>query len=536
MGNSKKSVQYQEILKKTMPLWAQSPLLFIKDMWNLIPQPPLEEYSSALRLCIEQNELKSIKAYWFAPFERGLHITWQQYLILVAIEQALNDKAPRRISISSGHGIGKSSITSMILIWYLFTHHLAQIACTAPTSRQLFDVLWKEVGIWISRLPSFWQTKFEWQSTYIRITENPAAWFASAKTAKKDSTEALAGVHGQHVAILCDEASGVPTEVFNTMEGSLTERDVLVLLISNPTRNAGYFYDSHHKMSHRFQTLQFSSLDSPLPKDDYAKGIIEQHGVNSDEYRIRVLGEFPKEDAVDDLGYAPLIPRESIRQISASPTNQDFVGTVVMGVDPAGEGNDETRWVIRDDFKARCVATEKVSNAKGIAAKTRTLMQIFKVKEENVWVDSFGVGAEAAMEIAKGGVDINALNVGDACKDEADRNLYINRRAQNYFRMRKWLISGAELVYDKQWEAESIAIKYRRNEKGKIQIMSKKDMRREGYPSPNLMDALMLTFSEELYNQQIITYLKGDRNNAWSPKKLNPTITRNTKNDIYSAI
>ncbi|MEA3458156.1 MAG: hypothetical protein U9R21_05705 [Candidatus Thermoplasmatota archaeon] len=545
--------QVEKQLKEKMPHWQKSPILFIKDFWQLTPQPIKPEYKKALQILIDQHELQSIKASWFQPFERGIHITWQQYLILLSVEAAVNDKSLKRLSIASAHGIGKTCSMSWIIIWFLFCFYLSQIAVTAPTSKQLNDILWKELSIWINRMPKSASELFEWTQHYIRHTANPNEWFASAKTAKKDSTEALAGVHGQNVMVLADEASGVPEEVFNTMEGSLTEKNILVLLISNPTRISGYFWETHKKpeVAKKWQNLQFDNLSSPVVKEGYAQDIIDRHGKNSDEYRIRVLGEFPEEDSVDDKGYTNLLSVNLIKEIDPPQyqINKEYwIGQPIMGIDPAGEGRDETVWVVRDQFKAHIVLREKISTDKTIAQRTRTLATLHGVEPYNIWIDSFGIGSNTAAEIAKGWFKINALNVGDACISLSARNIYLNRKAENYMRFKKAISQGFELTRNKSWRDDIPAIKYRRNEKGRIQIMPKREAKKLVGKSPDALEALMLTFSKEYANEEIVTLTRGQRSLNQQGKTIdeilkssqenqqNNQLNINRPNNIYSAI
>ncbi len=58
----------------------------------------------------------------------------------------------RKLTIRSGHGIGKSSTFAMLNFWFLFTRRFAQIACTAPTSHLLKVVLFKEISTWHAKL------------------------------------------------------------------------------------------------------------------------------------------------------------------------------------------------------------------------------------------------------------------------------------------------------------------------------------------------------------------------------------------------
>lgn len=486
--------------------WQESPLSWVCDIFKLRPQKVKEEYKEKYLLAVKECRFNDFKKGWFEQFVKGEEITWQQLAILLAVEAAITRRSLNRISIRSGHGIGKSTTLSWLLLWFLFCFKDAQIPCTAPTSDQIHDILWKEVQIWMNKMPKEISQLYDWSADYIRMIESPQTWFARARTARKESPEALAGIHADHVLYLVDEASGVPDEIFNTGEGALTGGFFLFVMISNPTRLLGYFHDSHTTDKDNWQCLTFNSEESPIVNDRYVQRIIDKHGLNSDEYLVRVKGEFPREDSMDDGGYVPLLLEQDLR------TTQDgeFVGKIRMGVDPAGEGKDTTSWVIRDNYKAKIVAREKISNPKSIAQKTRTLMLHYEVEAEDITVDNFGEGANVAQELALVGVKVNALNVGERVdKDEEEAmvadggKIFLNIRARAYFDLRKWLRSGGELVQNTAWAEEGLAIKYRTEVSGRIKIMSKREMRKEGIKSPNNMDALMLTFVEGDYIEEV---------------------------------
>jgi predicted NACHT family NTPase len=54
--------------------------------------------------------------------------------------QAIADKE-RKISIRSGHGVGKSTFASWAALWYVCTRYTCKVVITAPTSSQLYDAL-----------------------------------------------------------------------------------------------------------------------------------------------------------------------------------------------------------------------------------------------------------------------------------------------------------------------------------------------------------------------------------------------------------
>lgn len=467
--------------------WQKNPITFIGDIWKLKPQPVKGEYTKEVNEFLIDKRYDLIEKKHFEKFEKGKHITWQQWLILLAVKDAVNKTGKNKISIASGHGIGKSTVIAQLILWYLFCFKDAQIPCTAPTAEQMHDILWKELHAWWKRMPEEIQDLYEWSNGYMRISESPNTWFARAKTARKENPEALAGVHGDYVMIIADEASGVPDEIYNTAEGAMTGPNVIVILISNPTRLIGYFYDSHHSDNKAWVNIQFSSNDSPIVDTEYTKRIIEKHGEDSDEYSIRVLGVFPKADSIDDQGYVPLFLESDVRKITDMP----FSGDCSMGIDPAGQGKDETIWVVRDRFKAKIVAAERISNTKSIAQKTLTLMNFYNIDPANVYVDNFGIGANIAQELAIEGYRINGINVGDQAYD---RVRFSNLRAEIYWKLKEWVRSGGELIDHKGW-IELLYLRYRNQLGGKLQIMPKVDMKKKLGRSPDHVDALSLTFT-----------------------------------------
>lgn len=458
----KQEKHYEKIFAR----WKKSPLDFIKDVWGLTP---------------ERDNSKFIKYK---------NITWQQEDVLKAIEDSVAGKGSKRISIRAGRGVGKTAMVAWIILWALFTHKDSQLACTAPTITTLQDALWKQCAFWLEKMPKEYKKHFDMTLSHIRMKPDSAdkegskTWFARAKTASKENPEALAGVHStSFVGLICDESSGIPDDTYTSVEGSLTEKNYLFLMISNPTRLVGYFKKSFDKPSWR--NFAFSVLESPLVETEFVDSIMADYGKDSDEYRVQVLGEFPSADSVDDKGYVPLLIKDEIQYITDSQTFY----RPTMGIDPAGTGRNDTIWVIKDHFRAKQIAREKISNPKSIAQKTITLMGVYNIHAANVTVDNFGVGANVAKEMMFAGRDINAINVGDKPYDEK----FMNLRAEMYWRAREWVKKGGQFVRTKDWD-QLLNIKYRSELSGKTRIMPKRDMIKDGYGSPDTADAFSMCF------------------------------------------
>lgn len=485
----------------------RSPLYFVRQVWGLRPQPPKPEYEARFRIGLLMRDkawdafCKTVRPYWFQDYREGLHVTWQQSLVLYGIEKGLKGDCSMRVSIVSGHGIGKSMILSLIILWFLYVNADSQVACTSPGKEQMYDVLWKELKKWIERMPKEYAQMYTWESSHVRMTEAAQTWFARAKTSSKENTEALAGVHADWVMIAVDEASGVEEPIFETMEGALTSGNILVLLISNGTRSIGYFYDTHHKDAERWQNFAFSSLESPRVDFKYVKGITDKYGDDSVQYAIRVKGEFPDEGVMDDKGYVQLFNESDLHFIKHD-SGWRPAGRVIGALDASGEGQDKSAWAARNRQILSIVAKEDVSTPAGMAQKSITICDKFEIDPIDFLIDNFGKGADVGMEIALATAKqqrpwrVLPTNVGDPCEDDFDKVQFINKRAEGYYKMMKWCRAGGELMVpeDSKLKDQLLSIRFRRTANGRVQIMDKVTMKKLGFPSPDEADAGSMTF------------------------------------------
>ena len=135
-------------------------------------------------------------------------VEWQ------AEELAALDNGCLRLSIRSGHGVGKSAFLSWVMTHFLVTRWPVKIVATAPSAPQLFDALAAETKFWVNQLPDFLRELFEVSSDRIYWKKSPEAAYCSFRTARADVPEALQGIHAANVLLIVDEASGVPEPIF----------------------------------------------------------------------------------------------------------------------------------------------------------------------------------------------------------------------------------------------------------------------------------------------------------------------------------
>lgn len=529
-----------------MKAWRKDVFAFCDEMLNMRPAEPIDElkgkvikYTSPTgqkrevvlfdidgRLVYHDLSFYKIGMFKYqskAEFKKHCvnQFTWQQTLELEAYNRGINtfDKdsynpRDRRITIRSGHGIGKTSFASVICIHFLFCFYYAQIGATANTDTQLKEIFLKEFYWWKKRLPENVQDQLEEQSDKIKIkgTKN---WFLRARVAGRDNPEALAGLHGEYVLLFPDEASGIFNKVFEVMQGALTGENWLVIMTSNPTRTEGYFYDSHKPMNipHWVQ-LQFDSRESPIVKDTFVQGIINDYGENSDEFRVRVEGNFPSAGEMDDQGWIPLFANMNIL---FEPAGQQIINGGVIGVDPAGQGRDRSIIEIRDNVYLKELLNEATSSEPDLARKIETLVSAYNCSLNDVGVDAFGLGAKVINHIqTKMGEMPNAL-LCDKPREEV-KDKYNSYKAELAWKFRQWVANGGIIVTNNQkdWLRELDLIKYKRDLAGRICLMPKTMFKKEYGFSPDRFDACCYTFFRDEPSRPVILSKHEMENREWA--------------------
>ena len=114
---------------------------------------------------------------------------WQQGVFLDVVESS-------RISVKSGQGVGKTGTEAIIALWFLSCFPYAKVIATAPTRRQLNDVLWAEIDKWRSKSPALSHI-LKWTKTYIYVIGYEKRWFATARTATRP--ENMQGFHAHSI-------------------------------------------------------------------------------------------------------------------------------------------------------------------------------------------------------------------------------------------------------------------------------------------------------------------------------------------------
>jgi hypothetical protein len=442
------------------------------------------------------------------------------------IELLLNIAKEKRITVRSGHGCGKDGSASWIILWFMTTRPYAKVACTAPTNRQLRDILMAELSKWLRQ--STIAEEFKVQKDIIFHKEAPKEWWTrfispSVRATKEEQAETLAGLHSDHLLIIVDEASGVPDPTFIPLEGAMTQSDNKVLLIGNMTKNSGYFYDTHFHatISKDWCKIHWDSRNSSIVDKSMPEYFARKYGVDSNVFRIRVEGNPPLQDE------NTLIPLWTAQQCIGQEFEVAEDEPLYLGVDVARYGDDASIILPRRGLKIFPWETFRKLNTIDLGG---FINQTYKeLDADGCAIDVIGVGAGVADWLEKHNMrNLYQVNVAlassniekfDRLRDELWCKVRDNCLLGKYsFPNTK--VEGETETLGEQLASELATVRYSFNAHGGYKVESKRDLKKRGIPSPNIADALGLT-----------EYFHNDATRVFPKEKEEEVPARNYRNE-----
>ena len=431
-------------LVKVIGSWYDNPELFDKEIW---PNEPAEKWQ-----------------------DEGSRL------------MVLND----RVAIRSGHGVGKTAWLARRIIWWGLTRNPWKVGVTAPSSSQMYDALWSEIAKWHAKMPPGFKEMFEWSSEYFRWAEEPNVSFAVAKTARRESPEALAGLHSENMLFVIDEASGVDDIIFETARGAMSTVGAKTVMTGNPTRLTGYFFDAFHKNRQHWANMKVACTDSHRTNWKEVEQWKEEYGEDSNFFRVRALGEFPT--AEDDV-IIPLHMVESAvgRDVEQIPSDE------VWGLDVSRGGTDLCALAKRKgNTMTEAIRTWRADDAMVSVGKVMQEWQDAKNKPSMVCVDSIGLGAPVADRLAEQGVPVMCINVSES---HSSNDRYLRLRDEMWERARNWFYGrDVRIVRDDPFIGEISLVKWKPTSNGKMKVVTKAEMKADMHKSPDRSEAFCFTF------------------------------------------
>ena len=413
---------------------------------------------------------------------------WQIGFLQTLVED-MDTPHGARIALASGHETGKTFISCIVMFWGVCVLPDCHVYCTSATKDQLVTRLWSYMKRIISESAiSGW---FEVDSEKAIFKHLPGN-FIRAQGWSKDKPQSWAGEHCHAPWAVFDECSDIDTEIFNAWSGSANKWNSLTLIMGQPRLRSGKLFDAFDKEREFWRGIHLSSLDSPFASKRFIEEARSKFGEDSDYYRVRVLGMFPKADN------SQLFPDARYKKAEAADLTPSDVGEppLVAGLDIAAGGADKTTLLFRSGDKVLFI--EKFDSGDHPALMEAIASSMLRKGCGVVAADSIGYGYGLVKFLSEH-KEITVVPVNGSMKAINQRK-YHNRRSEAYGRLSEnfnklSFVTGGVKQNDLEdicRQLESIKISYDKDMR--IAVLPKSEIKEEIGESPDLADALAYSF------------------------------------------
>lgn len=498
-------------------------------MQNSLPNNQIEQISAEAIIEFQKNP--------GAFFEEILGAKCEPYQLEILKSVESED----RVAVSACHSVGKSWSLARTVLWYMACFPGAKVVTTAPTHRQVKDILWAELRTAYSR------SKFPLGGK-MNLTEwmmSPDGdWKAVGFSPRNEisgeegqgSASHFQGFHSSNFLLVFDEATGVPHSTWVLAEGLMTSQNVKFIAIGNPTSRNSDFYKCFQ--SPEWKKINLSCFDSPNLRingitniDELRKEVELVRGLSDFEAQSRmraykfqnpylislkwvvsmalprkwgldhplfvskILGQFPKDS---DNALIPLWAVEDAQLRITYPSTSD---RRVIGVDVARFGSDETVITWLHGKKQMGIKALIKQDTAQVVGEIIALYSQFEA--DVIVIDETGLGGgvvdmlnEAHREKKLGHkTEIRGVQFGAVAGDDAEKEKFVNLKARMFGLLRDDMKAsdGLSLLNEDVYLDELPTLLYHYDSKGKLRIESKDDYKkRTGRKSPDAADSLAL--------------------------------------------
>ena len=403
-----------------------------------------------------------------------------------------------KLARASGRGIGKSAFLAWISLWMFSCLPSSTVIVSANTEQQLKSTTFPEIRKWATMsINSRWfehqamsLKPAEWLTSTLKDTTgyDDAYWYIQARLWSEEAPDAFAGVHSQMgMAVLFDEASGIPGCIWPVAQGYFTDKTThrFWIAISNPRNPSGEFFECFHGNRDQWNNATIDGRSVTENDPALYNDIIRQYGEDSDQARVEVYGQFPRQGDYQFIGRGP------VDDARARVPTPDPGAPLLMGVDPARYGDDSAVIAYRKGRDATEIAYERFKSCSVTELAEYVARGIEKYNPDGVFVEGDGVGGGVVDVLKQAGYRVTEVKTGGGAQDKA---MYGNHRTEMWGRMRDWLPSGS--LPDLSVLADDLcAPMYDFTLKGQLKLEPKEKMKKRGHASPDYADALAMTFS-----------------------------------------
>lgn len=415
--------------------------------------------------------------------------------------RAFADPNQQRIAFKANKGPGKTAELAW-MIWNFLSTHGERGAhpkgkCTGISEQNLNDNLWTELAKWRER-SDYLKAAFEITKTRIQARDHPDTWWFAKQPWPKSGDQqsqanTLAGLHEHNILFVLDESGGIPRAVMATAEAALANPGGFKKIVQagNPTHTDGPLWDACTTHRHLWTVIEITGdPDDPRRSkrvsETWARQQIEMYGRDNPWVLVNVYGQFPPSSLNALLG-----PDEVNASMKRNPLITDYEWSQKrLGIDVARFGDDRTVLFPRQGLMAFNPEIMRKSDTVEIAA--RVMLAVKNWQPEMLLVDDTGHWGHGVIDNLRAA---GHAPFGIQFHGPANEPQYANKRAEMWLEMAAWVKRGGCLPPIPELVAELTVPEYSFTTSGKFILQDKDIIKEKLGRSPDLADALALTFA-----------------------------------------
>lgn len=465
----------------------------------------------------------------------GCHLTKYQEEILGELPQRA------RVAVRGPHGLGKTTMESLALLWFALTRDDAgddwKAPATASAWHQLTHYLWPEVHKWARKLrwDKLGRPALDTRSELLTLTLKLD--YGEAFSASPTDEAKIEGAHGDSLLYVFDEAKAIPAATFDAAEGAFagagadTAAEALAFAASTPGEPLGRFYDIHaRKVGTEDWWVRHVTLDEAISagrvSKKWAAQRARQWGAGSALYLNRVEGEFASsdEDGVIPLAWVEAAVDRWRSRYGPHGERWEPPGDMsALGVDVARGGADRTVFARRYgaavaplDYKPYSTVTTETSGA---------ALGILRVNSGRAIVDVVGVGGGVVDQLREAlpSERVVAFGAGEgtARRDVSGELGFADKRSAAWWHMRERLdpespLEPVLLPPDDMLVGDLVSPHWKVLQRGVIKVEPKEDIKKRLHRSTDAGDSVVQSFWPEMGLPSSFEPLNVDQVNPWA--------------------
>ena len=306
-----------------------------------------------------------------------------------------------------------------------------------------------------------------------------------------DHPDALRGIYLD--GVILDEYADIKPELWGgVIRPALADREGWAVFIGTP-KGQNQFYEMYRhaeKSAGWYSCIYRADETGVLPKEELADMRAQMTEM---EVRQELLCDFTA-SASDVVIPIDLVTEAAAREMDAEEVQGQ---PVILGVDVARFGDDRTVLCIRQGLLLKEIRTFTGLSTMDTASAVISCDTEFSPAA--VFIDAGAMGAGVIDRLRQLGYQPTEINFGAAAMDT---ERYANIRAEMYFKCRDWLEAGGVLTQNTELKTELSTVEYKFSASGRILLEPKDKVKERMGKSPDLADALALTFAMPVHVRQ----------------------------------